>query len=72
MQEYEKNERRVPKWKVRWCKENLKYMIGKEDEENNMSVSLVKRKSTVKMKKKNAGASKKSQKLKAMAATIAE
>ena len=47
MQEYEKNERRVPKWKVKWCQDNLKYMIGKEDEENNLSVSLVKRKSSV-------------------------
>lgn len=55
MQEYEKNERRVPKWKVKWCQENLKYMIGKEDEEANLSVSLVKRKSSVQMKKKNAG-----------------
>ena len=72
MQEYEKNERRVPKWKVKWCQNNLKYMIGKEDEEANLSVSLVKKKSTVVMKKKNAGESKKMQKLKAMAASIAE
>ena len=71
MQEYEKNERRVPKWKVKWCQDNLKYMIGKEDDENNMSLSLVKKK-TVGMTKKNAGASKKAQKLKAMASKIAE
>ena len=72
MQEYEKNERRVPKWKVKWCQNNLKYMIGKEDEELSMSTSLVKKKSSVQMKKKNAGDSKKIQKLKAMAASIAE
>ena len=35
-------DRRVPKWKVNWCQENLKHMIGKDDFE--MSVSLSKSK----------------------------
>jgi len=32
LEEYEKNERRIPKWKIKWCQDNLKYMIGKDDE----------------------------------------
>lgn len=31
MEEYEKNDSRVPKWKVEWVRENLSTMIGKED-----------------------------------------
>ena len=36
-EEYDKNDRRVPKWKVKWCQDNLKYMIGKDDNRLNMS-----------------------------------
>ena len=31
MEEYEKNDSRVPKWKVEWVRENLDTMIGKND-----------------------------------------
>merc|ERR1712060_74529 len=42
MEEYDKNERRVPKWKVQWCKENFKHMIGKDDNEQfSMSQSQI-------------------------------
>lgn len=33
-------DRRVPKWKVEWCKENLKYMIGKDDVEQSFSRTM--------------------------------
>jgi len=33
MQEYDKLDRVVPAWKVKWCKDNLKHMIGKDDTE---------------------------------------
>lgn len=33
MQEYDKLDRVVPAWKVKWCKENLHHMIGKDDNE---------------------------------------
>ena len=36
-EEYDKNDRRVPKWKVKWCQDNLKYMIGKDDNRLSMS-----------------------------------
>ena len=32
-------DRRVPKWKVQWCQENLKHMIGKDDFEMSISAS---------------------------------
>ena len=32
MEEYEKAVARVPKWKVRWAKDNLEFMIGTEDQ----------------------------------------
>jgi len=38
LEEYEKNERRVPNWKIKWCKDNLKYMIGASDEAANQSL----------------------------------
>ena len=38
LEEYEKNERRVPNWKIKWCKDNLKYMIGASDEAANQSM----------------------------------
>ena len=41
-------DRRVPKWKVNWCQENLKHMIGKDDFE--MSTSLLKSKTLAKQK----------------------
>lgn len=51
-EEYEKMDRRVPKWKVEWCKENLKYMIGKDDLEQSFSRTMtsgkVKRSKTTK------------------------
>ena len=31
MEEFEKNDSRVPKWKVEWVRENLLSMIGKDD-----------------------------------------
>lgn len=31
MEEFEKNDSRVPKWKVEWVRENLTTMIGKDD-----------------------------------------
>ena len=31
MEEFEKNDSRVPKWKVEWVRENLETMIGKDD-----------------------------------------
>jgi hypothetical protein len=40
LEEYEKNERRVPNWKVKWCQDNLKYMIGKDDEAIDRSASI--------------------------------
>ena len=27
----DKNDRRLPKWKNKWCQDDLKYMIGKDD-----------------------------------------
>ena len=44
IEEYEKNERRVPQWKIKWCQDNLKYMIGKDDIDQ--SLSLVRQKTT--------------------------
>ena len=31
LEEFEKNDSRVPKWKVEWVRENLMTMIGKDD-----------------------------------------
>lgn len=67
MQEYEKNERRVPSWKIKWCQENLKHMITKDDKEVSlsMSVSGIKRTKTSKMSmsKKRGARTRKNQKL---------
>ena len=41
MEEFEKNDSRVPKWKVEWVRENLTAMIGKDD------TGLVKKKTTI-------------------------
>ena len=30
-EEYDKCDRSVPKWKLKWCADNLKHMIGKDD-----------------------------------------
>lgn len=46
MEEYEKNDSRIPKWKVEWVRNNLKDMIGKDD--------CGKKKTTLKRKKTNA------------------
>lgn len=43
MEEYEKNDSRVPAWKVEWVRSNLEHMIGKEDKGG--------RKSTIKARK---------------------
>ena len=32
MEEYEKAVSRVPKWKIQFVKDHLKYMIGKDDQ----------------------------------------
>ena len=40
MEEFEKNDSRVPKWKVEWVRENLKHMIGRDD------LAIVKKKSS--------------------------
>lgn len=52
MEEYEKNDSRVPKWKVEWVRENLDSMIGKDDKgrKTNIGSPLGKRKS---LKKKS-------------------
>ena len=48
MEEYEKNESRVPKWKVEWVREHLDDMISKEDKRKaTIKSPLVKRKTTV-------------------------
>jgi len=39
-EEYDKSDRHVPKWKVKWCQDNLKTMIGKDDFEMSMSTSI--------------------------------
>lgn len=57
-EEYDKTDRRVPKWKVLWCQENLKHMIGKDDFEMSMSASKstnLKLKSAKTLKKSTAG-----------------
>lgn len=41
MEEFEKNDSRVPKWKVEWVRENLMAMIGKDD------TGLVKKKTSI-------------------------
>ena len=65
-------ERRVPQWKVKWCKENLRHMITRDDVEVSLSksktnASLVKKKSTIKGRKQTA---KKIEKIKSLAASI--
>ena len=59
----------MPAWKVKWCQENLPYMIGKDDTGgHDMSKSM---KSGLKKKKtmKKIG-TKKMQKMKSMASTM--
>ena len=48
VEEYEKNESRVPKWKVEWVRDHLDDMISKEDKKKTSVKSpLMKRKSTL-------------------------
>ena len=50
MEEYEKSESRVPKWKVEWVRQHLDDMICKEDSiarKASIKSPLVKRKTTV-------------------------
>ena len=51
-EEYDKNERRVPAWKIKWCKDNLSNMIGKDDDGVNLSSSMVKTQKTTMSKKR--------------------
>ena len=51
-EEYDKNERRVPAWKIKWCKDNLTNMIGKDDEGVDLSSSMLKSQKTMGQKKR--------------------
>jgi len=73
-EEYDKSERCVPAWKIKWCQDNLSHMIGKND--NEMSISLSKsktlsRKKTMKKKKGGKNQSKKTKDLAEKAKQIA-
>ena len=53
MEEYEKAVSRVPRWKIQFCKKNLKNMIGTDDKElaaDALMESTVERRSTTKGK----------------------
>ena len=51
-EEYDKNERRVPAWKIKWCKDNLSSMIGKDDDGVNLSSSMIKTQKTTMSKRR--------------------
>ena len=67
MEEFEKNDSRVPKWKVEWVRENLLTMIGKDDtglakKKTSVGGKLTKKKSTLrKLKSKNSKTAQKKQ-----------
>ncbi len=66
-EEYDKNERRVPAWKIKWCKDNLQNMIGKDDDgvnrsDANISTQKTMSKKRMSLKKQKTGKKSKMQK----------
>ena len=53
MEEYEKGDSRVPKWKVEWVRNNLEDMIGKEDKDAPIKKSPTRKKSLASKKSKS-------------------
>lgn len=66
-EEYDKSERCVPAWKIKWCQDNLSHMIGKNDNEMSMSLSKSKTLSKKKTSKKKKGGKIQSMKTKKLA-----
>lgn len=70
LEEYEKNERRVPAWKIKWCQENLRYMIGKDDNNAHLSRSGLNKSKVAKKKSIRKMGTKKMAQMKQLVSTI--